>query len=220
MKGNLSVIIPAYQAEKHLVEAVQSVRTQHGVGDVEIIIVDDGSSDETFTLAEKYGDVVLTQPHGGAAKARNAGFRAASGDWILFLDADDILLPDALRKLTEPFAGQAELAVVFGRAEDFLSPEAVPGQGVSCRPGSYGGVLPGCAVMRSSAFREVGFFDENLTSGETVAWQIKLRQSNLPVVYLADVVLRRRIHPNNTGRLDRQRELQNYAAVLRERMQR
>ena len=86
------------------------------------------------------------------------------------------------------------------------------------RKDSYGGVLPGCALLRRAVFERVGLFDETLASGETVAWQLKLRQMGLPAVQLDCVTLRRRLHMTNTGRMDRTREMKNYADILRRKM--
>src|ERR1700722_15856506 len=92
----VSVVIPAYNAEKWVSEAVKSVLTQT-YKNLEIILVDDGSTDRTVELADsalKQGGRpyrILQQPNRGAAAARNLGWRAAKGTWIQFLDADDLL---------------------------------------------------------------------------------------------------------------------------------
>ena len=218
----ISVIIPAYRAERYLSEAVASVRSQNWPGGLEVIIVDDGSCDGTFALARRLGDVALTKKRGGAASARNLGLRTASGELVFLLDADDRLTPDALAQLYAPLSHQPELAAVFGLARDFISPELTEEQrrGLRVRPGSYGGVLPGCALIRRSVFEEIGLFDETLQSGETVAWQMKLRESGRPLLTLDAVTLERRLHLSNTGRLAPRQELSNYAAILRKRMRR
>ena len=216
----LSVIIPAFRAEKYLAEAVRSVRGQSWPGTLEIVIVDDGSDDGTLALARELGDVVRTKARGGAASARNLGLRAAGGDFLLLLDADDRLTPDALAGLYAAFQSLPELAACFGKARDFVSPERTEEQrkGLRVREGRYGGVLPGCALLRRTAFDAVGLFDESLNSGETVAWMLKLRESALPTASLELVTLERRLHLSNTGRVDPKQEMRNYAAILRKRM--
>ena len=94
-----SIIIPAYNAEKTICRSLDSALAQ--AADVEIVLADDGSTDATLRLAEKYGDRVhiLRLPHGGVSAARNAGLDAARGEWALFLDSDDALLPGALDRL-------------------------------------------------------------------------------------------------------------------------
>ena len=95
----ISVIIPAYNAEKTIGQSLKSILQQHTA--TEIILADDGSTDSTLEAAKKYsGHVrILTLNHGGVSKARNAGLAEAQGEWVMFLDADDMLLPDALEKL-------------------------------------------------------------------------------------------------------------------------
>ena len=216
----LSVIIPAYRAEKYLSEAVESVRGQLWPGGLEIIIVDDGSDDGTLALARKLGDAVLAKPRGGAASARNMGLRAAAGEMIFLLDADDRLVPDAFRRLYAPFSDRPDLMAVSGLARDFVSPElpAEQARHLRVRPGSYGGVLPGCTLIRREAFEKIGLFDESLRSGETVAGQLGLRESGVPTASVDFVTLERRLHLSNTGRVDPRQEMQNYAAILRKRM--
>lgn len=103
----ISVIIPAYNSESFLSECVDSVLAQRGFAspqEMEIIIVDDGSTDTTGAIADRYAAAdsrvkVLHVPNGGLSYARNHGMDAALGDYLCFVDADDILLPDALRSL-------------------------------------------------------------------------------------------------------------------------
>ena len=217
----LSVIIPAYQAEKYLAEAVASVHAQGWQGEVEIAIIDDGSADNTPAIAKELGNIVLSQSRGGAARARNAGLRATTGEWVLLLDADDVLTDGALSRLLEEFEKQPELMAAFGKAVDFISPELTDEQRreLQPRPDSYGGVLPGCSLIRRRVFEEIGLFDESLNSGETVAWQMKLRDAKLPTISIDFVTLKRRIHMTNTGRVSAKQEMLNYAAILRRRMQ-
>lgn len=97
-----SVIIPAYNAEAFIARAIDSVLTQTWPAH-EILVVDDGSSDATAEVVARYGDRVryLRQDNAGVSAARNAGARAASGDWLAFLDADDWYYPDRLKRHAE-----------------------------------------------------------------------------------------------------------------------
>lgn len=94
----ITVIIPAYNADKTIRQCLQSVLNQ--TGSFEIVLADDGSTDSTLQIAAEYADRVriLRLPHGGVSAARNAGLAAAKGEWVLFLDSDDALLPDAMEK--------------------------------------------------------------------------------------------------------------------------
>jgi hypothetical protein len=90
--------MPAYNAEPYIESAIASVLEQH-YKNIEILVIDDGSTDRTYELASKYksrGIFVIKQNNKGASAARNAGLHAATGDWIQFLDADDILHPEKI----------------------------------------------------------------------------------------------------------------------------
>jgi len=111
----VSVIIPAYRAERTIRRAVDSVLAQT-VPANEIIVVDDGSPDDQAAVVAEYGDrvVLIRKPNGGAATARNAGIEAASADFIAFLDADDYWEPAKLERQLAVFPQHAELALVAG----------------------------------------------------------------------------------------------------------
>ena len=91
----VSVIIPAYNAAPWLVAAIESVHSQT-LAPAELIVVDNGSTDDTGAIASNLGATVLYEPQQGAAAARNTGLRAASHEWVALLDADDYWLPDKL----------------------------------------------------------------------------------------------------------------------------
>lgn len=98
MAPSFSVIIPAYNSETTLARAIDSVLAQ-SLPAQEIIVVDDGSTDGTPEVAARYGEKLryIRQDNAGVSSARNHGARAASGDWLAFLDADDWYYPDRLR---------------------------------------------------------------------------------------------------------------------------
>lgn len=221
MSETLSVIIPAYQAEKYIAQAVASVRSQEWPGEVQILVIDDGSTDHTAAVAQDLGVQVLKKEQGGAASARNAGLRAAVGDWVLLLDADDVLTDGAVAAMRAALA-VSDAEVVFAMAEDFISPDLSEVQKAALKPreGAYGGVLPGCSLIRRQVFDTIGLFDDTMKSGETVAWQLKLRDAGIKTVQLPLVTMRRRLHMTNTGRLFQKQEMADYAALLRKRMKR
>jgi len=117
----ISIVIPAYNAGKFLAETLDSVLAQTA-SDWELVIVDDGSTDDTATIAAAYAQrdgriEVITQPNGGVATARNTGLKATSGDLIMLLDHDDLLQPDALKVLRTVLTGNSRLVGAHGLAQ-------------------------------------------------------------------------------------------------------
>ncbi|MEH2330523.1 glycosyltransferase family 2 protein [Nostoc sp.] len=102
MNPKVSVIIPAYNTESYIGKAIESALEQT-LTNIEVIIVDDGSSDKTVEIAKSFTDqrlkVIVNQQNIGAAAARNRAFRAAQGEWIAVLDSDDWYAPERLSKL-------------------------------------------------------------------------------------------------------------------------
>ncbi len=113
----LSVVIPAYNAARYLGECLDSIAAQT-VAPYEIVCVDDGSTDTTLALLEERAEqnsriVVVRKPNGGPSSARNAGIQAATGDYVCFLDADDLLEPRACERITEEARTGCD-CIVFG----------------------------------------------------------------------------------------------------------
>ncbi|MFZ9011987.1 MAG: glycosyltransferase family 2 protein, partial [Anaerohalosphaeraceae bacterium] len=107
----ISVVIPAYNAEKHIGRAIDSVLAQTRPAD-EVIVIDDGSSDATAEVVRSYGDKIMFihQENAGASVARNTGIKAATSDWIAFLDADDEWLPNKLQLQVSQLKRNPDLA--------------------------------------------------------------------------------------------------------------
>ena len=98
--NTISVIIPVYNAEKWLTEALESLKVQT-YGDFEAILVDDGSTDRSAAICQSFCNEdtrfrLISQSNSGVSSARNIGIDSAKGEWIAFMDSDDIMPPDAL----------------------------------------------------------------------------------------------------------------------------
>ena len=115
MTVSVSVVIPAYNAAEHITRAIDSVLAQTRRAD-EIIVIDDGSADNTADIVKRYGAELkyIYQDNAGAGQARNAGIDAAKSEWIAFLDADDEWLTDKLQLQTDYLARHPDLMWTTG----------------------------------------------------------------------------------------------------------
>src|SRR5208282_4080287 len=116
MSPRVTVVIAAYNAESYLRETIESVLAQR-LQDIEVIVVDDGSTDGTLEILRAFSDhrlTVLRQRNSGVSAARNAGLAAARAPYIFFLDADDMLVPDALYRMVSTLDARPQRVACFG----------------------------------------------------------------------------------------------------------
>lgn len=212
----VSVVIPVRDGEAFITAAIDSVCGQ-SLDDLEVIVVDDGSTDGSFTIAAGHPDErtrAVRQPATGAAAARNHGARLARGEWLAFLDADDLWVPNKLRLQMDALQQTSTATMVFGHVQEFLSPEFADTGAQQAIPR----LLPGYSVvtllLRRRAFSATGGFDERLMTGEFVDWYDRARASGLEPLLLPDVLTLRRIHAANLHRR-RRADSQGYPAVLK-----
>lgn len=180
----VSVIIPCYNHGHYLPCAVNSVLAQTFT-DWEAIIVDDGSTDDTRQVAAQFTDPrvrYIYQENRGLSAARNTGIRAAQGEYLAFLDADDEWEPAFLAACVEALSEQPALAAVVtlarfidenGNGLPRLGGAAVDVQQFRSRLLEGGFFPPNAVVVRSETVRSTGLFDERLTSVED--WDLWLR---------------------------------------------
>ena len=155
----ITAVIPAFEAANFIAEAVASLRSQT-LPPHEIIVVDDGSSDETATAAERAGARVIRQPNGGPASARNTGIRAATTEWVALLDADDLSRPSRLERQAERL-GDSKVAVVFsGHHVDGWVPKAPPAPITFDVLWAKNWIPASTVLLRRSAWEASGGFDE------------------------------------------------------------
>lgn len=203
MKENalISVIIPAYNGERYIAEAIESVLAQR-YEHIEIIVVNDGSTDRTEKVLRSYANVqYLYQPRKGASAARNSGIKSSSGNFLAFLDADDFWIKDKLKMQLSMFREKPDLDMVFGHVEQFYSPEleeSLRGR-IHLAAGIMPGYVPGAMLIKKAAFLSVGFFDDGFRIGEFIDWYIRAVDYGLKSFLAPEVVLKRRIHDANTG---------------------
>ena len=179
----VSVIIPCYQQGHYLDEAIRSVYAQT-YSDHEIIVINDGSTDNTAAVAAGYvGLTCIQQRNLGLPTARNVGLQASTGEYIVFLDADDRLLPEALETGLRCLRALPDCAFVYGFCDliDHDGALLPPLPQTAIEQNHYRTLFkanyiwtPGAIIFRRSVFEQVGGFDQALVSG-CEDWDLYLR---------------------------------------------
>lgn len=192
----VSVIIPVYNRPGFVKQAIDSVLAQT-YGGHEIIIVDDGSTDQTSTVLAGYGHRVKTifQPNQGVSAARNTGIRTSTGDLIAFLDADDYWLPEKLAQQVAFFKDHPEawicqteeIWIRNGRRVNPKKRHKKPSGDIFEPSLSLCLVSPSAVMLRRPLLREVGLFDESLPACEDydlwlrIAWKYPVHLIETPL---------------------------------------
>ena len=216
MNDLISIIIPCKNGENYLQEALIGIQKQNM--NVEIIVVDDGSTDKTAEIAQSYGCQVIRQPVSrGQVVAKNEGIKAAQGQYIMFHDHDDVMRENTLSTLYQALASDSELSVVMGKVKDFISPDAQD-KHTHLHAEPYWGLFTGAVLLKKDVFQKVGLFSEFLNSGEIIELTNKMKDANLKIQKLDFVATDRRVHDTNYGKTNRTKEFKDYASVLRARL--
>jgi glycosyltransferase involved in cell wall biosynthesis len=212
----VSAIIPVYNAEPYLAEAIKSVLAQT-YRPIEIIVVDDGSTDGSAHVAKRFDQVRYQfQPNRGAGAARNRGAGLAQGSFLAFLDADDLWVEDKLARQMMAFEADSNLDMVFGYVRQFHSPELDEEEKKQRKilsevmPGHHVGTM----LIRRDAFFRVGSFRTDLEVGEFIDWHARATEMGLRSQMLPDVVMKRRIHTNNMMQRERGSQT-DYVRILK-----
>lgn len=224
-----SVIIPCYNQAAFVGQAIESAFAQ-SPRTTEVIVVDDGSTDSTADVVQGYPAVrLIRQPNAGVSAARNAGLAAARGDFVVFLDADDELLPDAVEIGVDALRRHPEAAAAAGRALPIdaqgralaaVQPEP---RGDDCARfiellGSNFIWTPGAAIFRRALALRAGGFDSRWSGAADYAFYLQLA-AEWPIHWHGRLVVRYRQHPDSMSSNDAAM-LRNTLAVMREQRRR
>jgi len=219
--NSISVITPVFNGERYIAQAIESIFAQT-FSPSQVIVVNDGSTDRSAEIASSFPGVRLHDiAHAGIGAARNHGVRAATGEFLAFLDADDVWLPQAMEWLVAPLLADRSVDAVFGGVEHFVSedcPDEVR-QRYFVQHQSGSARLSGAMLIRAESFHRVGQFEEK-RSVDFLGWYLLAQEANLLMPTIDQVVLRRRIHGNNTTALRPKEFQEGYIALLRESLAR
>lgn len=196
----VSVIIPVFNGSLFIAEALDSIWAQ-AYEPIDVICVDDGSTDDTIAILEQMRNPrlrIIQQAHLGVATARNTGVRAATGDFVAFLDADDWWPPNRLHRQLAVFAAEPALQSVVGLME-WVFTKSARTDGIVFREMAQQSVTTSLCVglFRRTAFEQVGLFDTSLWAGEDVDWYQRHKELRVPMRMIDDTLLYYRRHGNN-----------------------
>lgn len=198
-KPLVSVIIPVYNGERYLAEAIESVRNQ-SYHPVEIVVVDDGSSDDTASIIMSFADVrYIYQSNQGQAAAKNTGMDVSLGAFFAFLDADDKWLPKKLSIQVDYLTRHPNVDCVIGGMINFLEP-GIPlpaWMKEDSFKSAIAGYSPGTLLVRREVMDKVGSFDPSYKHADDCDWFFRAKDTGITIAVLPHAVHRRRIHSKN-----------------------
>ena len=221
MNSNLiSVIIPAFNAEKYVAEAIRSVLSQT-YKNVELICVNDKSTDNSLSILESFGDKIIlidNEDNRGTAESRNKGIRLARGEFLAFIDNDDVWEGNKLEVQMNQFNNDPRLDILFSYMQCFISPDL--SEEVKklrhCPPDPIPGYIPSTILVKRTSLEKVGYFESKWKNGESFAWILKAKEVGLNFGIVDDILVKRRIHETNKGVLDSSASRSEYLKIIRE----
>lgn len=209
MKQQLaSVIVPVYNSERYLEETLQSIFNQD-YQPIEVIVVDDGSTDGSARITKSFKNIrYIYQTNQGPSAARNTGITVAQGDFIAFLDSDDMWLPDKLSLQVNYLLNHPEVGFVVAHRRMLIE------QGIE-KPLWYKEQIfqkdsvcfqASAMLAWSSTFKEVGLYNPSYRFGENAEWLTRAKDAGVRYAILSETLLISRIHDKNlTHHLDEMR---------------
>jgi glycosyltransferase involved in cell wall biosynthesis len=195
----ISVIVPVHNRQHLIVDALASILAQR-CAPLEIVVVDDGSTDDTRDIVRRFGSDIkyLRQERAGVAVARNRGLAESAGEWIAFLDSDDVWLEGALSSAARHLHRRPEVGLVHGRTQIVRLPDAADHRPRFREddPPEHRPLL-GSMLIRRSCFERVGAFDLRLKRSEDLDWLARAAEAGVEAAKIDEVWLRYRVHATN-----------------------
>lgn len=220
----VSVIIPVWNGANYLGEAIESVLAQD-YPHKEIIVVNDGSTDGTQKIIGEFGEKIksVTQENKGLGAARNTGIKASQGQYLSFLDHDDLW---EKTKLSDQMfyikSHHHEDPLVFSHADQFVCHRLSEDEKnkIILNKTRLPGYSAGTLLLSRKRFDEIGFFIEKKEVGEFMEWYSRALDKKIPVTLLDFVHLKRRLHQTNMGRQKETYDRNNYLKILKAGLER
>ena len=212
----VSVIVAVYNGENYLSQALESVLKQ-SYQNIEIIIVDDGSTDKTAALAKSYikrANVrYVYQENSGHGGALNTGVSHANGEFLSFIDHDDTWDLNKLQLQLNAFADNPSLDAVFTHQKNFAENKAAEGLTFIREP--VPGYMAGTLLIRTSSFFKVGLFNREIRKGYFFPWYDRLNLLGLKQMLLPELLYHRRVHGKNISIGKDNKDYKDYFSAIR-----
>lgn len=195
----VSVIIPVYNGERYLADAIESVLAQT-YRPIQLVVVDDGSEDGTAEIARSFREVkYIYQANQGHAAAMNAGIRAARGEFVAFLDADDLWTPNKLSVQIDYLHKHPHVGCVIAKMQNFVEPGTEPPSRITrdLALTEYAALQVGALVARRTVLEQIGAFDTTYDHAKDVDWFVRAREAGIIMAILPEILLHRRLHGAN-----------------------
>ena len=196
----VTAAIPVRDGEAYLAEAIESVLAQSRPCD-QVIVVDNGSTDASAAVALGFGLTVevVAEPRPGVGAARNAAIAASQGDFVAFLDADDLWQPDKIERQLAAFAARPELQLVFGHVRQFADPGLSAAEAGALRipAESQPGLHLGAMLARRTAVDAIGPWPEDVRVSDGLTFFLRAGELGLAQEMLEETVTLRRVHGAN-----------------------
>jgi glycosyltransferase involved in cell wall biosynthesis len=218
-KPVVSCIVPVFNGEQYVREALESIHRQT-YQPLEIIVVDDGSTDNTKRVVTnlKIPIQYVEQSNLGPPAARNQGIRLARGAFVAFLDADDLWHQEKLTKQMAQFQAKPELEVCVTHLSHFedseLGGEDILYQGQR-RLYNIPGYITQTLLTRRTTFEKVGNFDHKLRNGDSSDWFLRAADLGVNMELLPEVLVYRRLHSMNYSRQKISASLDEHLAIIK-----
>ncbi|MBN3039545.1 MAG: glycosyltransferase family 2 protein [Candidatus Omnitrophica bacterium] len=203
-RPRVSVIMSIYNGERFLGQALESIFKQT-YRPFEVIVVDDGSSDNSAKVIQSFPRVkYFYQTNSGAGAARNFGISKSRGDFIAFLDQDDLWAPNKLKIQLLYMLKHPQVDYLFAKQLIFIEPEAKLPSALIKRwlnqkdlQKPHTGYLPGTLLARKSTFMKFGYFDPSYKGTSDAEWFFRIKDLGAKMEILPQVLLHKRFHESN-----------------------
>lgn len=193
----ISIIVPCFNYAHFLAESIQSCLNQ-SYSAMEIIVINDGSTDDTSAIASQFPVKLIEQPNKGVASARNSGVAMAQGEWILPLDADDVLHPNMLEKM----CAVEDDIIGVGQQQFGESNQVFASQSIHPNLDEIKAInsLNYCSLYRRSMWEVLGGYDNEVNGCEDWDFWIRAIKKGYTATVIPDLLFFYRIHKNSLSK--------------------